>query len=202
MLILLIIGLILEPKGIIQLIPNLTIAEMFPLLGLISIFLLLIAWIKPLHKKEMIIATILVILQGRFIVFLPFIYAPSLIHSIQFLKNKYKINFYYMISFYALIGILAFCIIGLNYFPAPETQKIVFDSTKIAVDQNIILYNDWELGYLVRNQQYDTKFFSSWPNPDYNKLVKPFYALTNKSLDCETVYKTNEYTLFYCEKQT
>jgi len=182
-----------------QLIPYFEVAEMFPLLGLTTIFLLFLAWIKPLHKKEMFVATILATLQGRFIFLIPIIYAPSLMSSLDYLNSKKKVNVYLFVGIYAIVGILAFSILTLDYFPEQNTFDIVLESISLAEDNNLLLYNDWEIGYLIRNQKYYTTYRGSPPNPDYNNLEKPFLALTKQKSECEKIFYSNNYTLVYCK---
>jgi hypothetical protein len=200
----LIIGLILEPRSWLGLIPNFEIAEMIPLRAGITILLLIIVWIKPLHKKEMLIATILILLQGRFMIFLPIVFAPSLINSIEHLKNKIKekkleIPIYFMIGMYAFFGLLGYGFLTLTYYPSQNTLDLVEQSVIMANDKNVVLYNDWGLGYFVRHQNYDTNYYGSIPHPDYNNLLPPYLAVTKQKLDCKQLMQKKPYHLYFCE---
>jgi hypothetical protein len=202
----LIIGLIFEPRSWLGLIPNFEIAEMVPLRAGIVILLLIIAWLKPLHKKEMLIATILILLQGRFMIFLPLVYAPSLINSLEYLKNKIKekklqIPIYLFIGMYAVFGIIGYGFLTLNYYPSQDTLDIVEQSVNISNDKNIVLYNDWELGYFIRHQNYDTNYYGSIPHPDYNNLKPPYLAITKQKLSCNTIQEKKPYYIYYCEQK-
>lgn len=198
-LITLIIGLIIEPKGLTALMPNLQIAEMIPLLGLISIFLLFLAWIKPLHKKEMIISTLLVCLQPKFMLFIPFIYAPSLINSFEYLKSKKVFNPYTIFGVYAVIGLIAFGFLTLTYYPDQTTLEFSEQSVLLQKDYNIPLYNNWSYGYFIKHYGYATNYYSSLPQPDYNGLEKPFLALTTFDLNCEVLQQEKMLKIYYCK---
>lgn len=197
--IILIIGLIIEPLSWQVLFPVIGIAEATPIIGLASIFILFFAWIKPLHKKEMLIATLLVLLQAKFMLFIPFIYAPSLINSFEWLKEKKKINPYTIFGIYAVIGVIAFGFLTLTYFPDQTTLEFSEQSVLLQKDYNIPLYNNWSYGYFVKHYGYPTKYYSSLPQPDYNNLDKPFLALTTFELDCEVLQQEKNLKIYYCK---
>jgi len=86
------------------------------------------------------------------------------------------------------VGLVFCCAFSfMAYFTAPTTQD--FDSIKEAIqlskDTNLPLYNDWDYGWWFWYNGYETKYKISFPNPDWNKLPKPYIAYTDLNLPCE-----------------
>jgi hypothetical protein len=66
--------------------------------------------------------------------------------------------------------------------------------------KNTKCFNDWSIGWWVVAEGGDTSFKSSIPDPDYNKLPKPYSALTSQILfDCNLINSQGIIKYYRCE---
>lgn len=83
---------------------------------------------------------------------------------------------------------------GLNMYPTQSDLEEMKSAIKLSKDNNVILYNDWGDGWILVSLGYNTEYKSSYPNPDWNKLQRPFIAWSKTEiLDCNKVTKKIQY---------
>jgi hypothetical protein len=84
----------------------------------------------------------------------------------------------------------------------PEDILLAQQSAHLAMDNNIVLLNDWSLGWVIINEGYNTPYKSSIPQPDYNNSPSPAYLFINKltkiNKQCEKVSESPNYYLLKC----
>lgn len=72
---------------------------------------------------------------------------------------------------------MAFFFIGFFSTPNIYDMNQMESAIALAEDNNILLYNDWEVGWQITYLGYDTNYRASFPDPDYNntnnKVRKP-----------------------------
>lgn len=91
-----------------------------------------------------------------------------------------------------------FSMMGFLSYPTTQQFETIDVAIGLATDNNILLVNDWDYGWLVEYKGYSTEYKASFPNPDWNKLDRPFVALTDTNLDCEH-YDFNKPSVFICK---
>jgi hypothetical protein len=60
-------------------------------------------------------------------------------------------------------------------------------------------YNDWSYGWWIVSFGGKTDFKSGIPDPDYNSIQRPFFALTAKNLDCDSIGASGLLKAYHCE---
>lgn len=94
-----------------------------------------------------------------------------------------------------VILIPALFIIGLSVEPSHSDLQEIENIIDLADENNLKVYNEWSYGWMFIYKGYDTNFKSSWPNPDWNNLNRPFYAYSKEELPCEKLQGKRSY---YC----
>ena len=176
------------------------IAEEAPIIGLFLIAHLF----KPLKttiNKPLLYTSIFLILIG--LVKLKYIFLCVPILVMVWMLNPQPIKFIFInLKRISLISIIAIAIYGLIFFfssPSISEMNLVKESIQLSHDTNYPFINDWSYGWWITNQGYDTKYKSSYPNPDWNNIDPPIVALTSTDLNCLLVDKVGEMKLFKCE---
>ena len=199
-------AIILMPESLTMLSPNFGVDELMPIIGIISIGFLIFGAIKLFKKKETSISTLLLVLQGRFYIFVPFLWSLSVVNLIQFVesKSKYKNVFKNIMIVWCFIGLLGLGYITTFYAPSPDDIILAELSAHKALDTNTILLNDWGLGWVIINSGYDTNYKAMYPQPDYNNFVAPAYLFKNKLIDtnrkCDLIGESTNFNLLYCKQ--
>ena len=101
-----------------------------------------------------------------------------------------------------VVGLVFSCVFAFMAFnTAPNLTDFnqIKDAIKLSADLNVPLYNDWSIGWWVWYAGYDTNFKAGYPNPDWNKLERPFVALTKEELACELQNKQANTKIFICK---
>ena len=123
---------------------------------------------------------------------------PFLALGMVVFEEKYKhIKHFPNLVHIAICFAIVFSFMGLWMSPTPTQFENIDYAYELGEDLNIPVYNDWTYGWWIKYLGHDTNFKSSYPNPDYNNLSKPFIALTRKKLDCEYIDFNNP-SIFIC----
>lgn len=184
----LVLAYFLFPSSVVGfLVPSLVVESMFGL-GLLDLFVLVVFLPFCLDFREgevflplgLLVGFLFVLLQGKFVfVLIPFVLL-GIVRFVSLIEQKgHSMNLLIPLSFFML-----FCMNVAFFYAEPSVEQmfLVKDSVKMAEDNNLQLYNDWSYGYWVNYYNYDTNFRGSFPDPDYNLLQKPFFALSDKNL--------------------
>lgn len=100
------------------------------------------------------------------------------------------------------IPVLAFCVLfcigwfvmGFSMYPTQTDLTEMKEVVNYVKDTNQLLFNDWGDGWMLISLGYDTNFKSSFPNPDWNKLERPFVAWSKeKIVGCVLKGKRTQY---------
>lgn len=103
-------------------------------------------------------------------------------------KKKIEIK---PIVFVIVFGI-GFVISGVSLYPQQsdfvEMQEIIV----LSKDNNVPLYNEWGSGWFFEYLGFETNYKVSYPDPDWNRLDKPFYAYSRiQDLNCSKINKNS-----------
>lgn len=177
------------------------IAEELPLVGLIFVIHIIHFW-KKIPKTFKLYSLFLIVLGALKSKFM-FIATPLLLVGLLDKQLKEGITLKREIFGIKKIPILYICIIlligyflmGINLYPTQNDLNEMKNAIQLSKDKNIILYNDWGDGWIFTYLGYETNYKISPPNPDWNKLTKPFFAWSKQDFNCEKVTKS----LWFCD---
>ncbi len=190
-----------------QIIPRITritsfsqtkILEEIPLIGMFGVLPFLPG--LKFTPKKILLPTIFLfgagLVQNKFMILsIPFLAIGFTLFFEKLEKMKW-LPHYLIICF---LCVFVFGFMSLSVSPTQEEMNLVEESVLLANDLEVPLYNDWTYGWWITYKGYETNYKSSWPDPDYNNLSKPFVALTKQDLNCLLVSKENEIKIFNCE---
>lgn len=166
--------------------PTDIISEELPLIGIV--FILHIITMHKYIQKNLWPYAIFLIFLG--LVKLKYIFLSSILLGVGLVNKELNGGLKTKQGTIPLLPIAFLCLIGLTIsslylFPTQKDVKEIDFAIQYATDNNIILVNDWGVGWLIESRGYQTKYKISRPNPDFNNLNKPFVAYTKQKLDCE-----------------
>lgn len=166
--------------------PNDLVSENMPFVGLVFI-LHIISFYKYVDKKFFAYSLFLIFLG---LINLKYVFLASILLGVGLVNKEISGGIQTKQGRIPLLPIAFLCLIGLTItslylFPTQSDVKEIDFAIQFAKDNNIVLVNDWGVGWLIESRGYQTKYKISRPNPDFNKIDKPFVAYTKKSLDCE-----------------
>lgn len=172
------------------------VAEELPLIGIIFI-IHIIHFYKYIPRKY-IIPTI--ILTGIGLIKLKYLFLATPFLLIGLIKKEQLTGICIAekripLLFIILILGVGWVITAINLYPTDSNIQEIQEVIRLSNDNNIVLYNDFGSGWLITYLGKEVEYKASYPNPDYNNLKKPYYAYTNKKLDCT---KINNKT-YFCE---
>lgn len=153
---------------------------MLPLFGLV--FVLPFVFLSK-NKKILFGATISIVLflfNMKFFIFLMPFLGLGIGYVLDFVKDKQQVkNFLWVL---AIILIVSFNVAFFFAQPTFEEHKLSLEAVTFAKDNNLELYNDWSVGYLILDKGLDTGIYGGGPDTNYYLYEKPFVALTNQDL--------------------
>jgi hypothetical protein len=198
-----IIGLIPITQQIIPRINNVfqttqkKILEEIPLIGIFGILPFLLG--LKFTPKKILLPTILLfaagLIQNKFMILtIPFLAIGFTLFFEKLEKLRWIPNYLIL----CLLAVSIFGFLSLSVSPTQQEMNLVEESIIFSQDNNLELYNDWTYGWWLTYKGFDTNFKSSYPNPDYDNIEKPFVALTQQDLNCLIIKKENNMNLFKC----
>ena len=146
-------------------------------------------------------------LAGWAMLIVGFIKIKYMLFAIPFLamgfvefENKYKPKFkrWPNLIVVGLAFCLAYSMLGLFASPTTGQFALVDETIELGTKDKLPIYNDWQYGWWFVYKGFDTNFKASYPNPDYNLLSPPYYALTSRDLNCFLVQKELNLKLWRC----
>ena len=171
--------------SILQLIlfPNDLVSENMPFVGLVFI-LHIISFYKYVDKKFFGYSLFLIFL-GLFN--LKYVFLASILLGVGLVNKELKNGLQTKQGRIPLIPIAFLCLIGLTItslylFPTQSDIKEIDFAIQYAKDNNLPLYNDWGVGWLIESRGYSTIYKISRPQPDWNNLERPFVAYSKREL--------------------
>lgn len=175
---------------------NNAVSEEIPLVGLVFILHILHFW-KKTPKPFFFYGTLILflgILKAKYM----FLATPFLIMGLIQKHQETGLHIPKLgiknipiipLSFFLLIG--WFVMIQFAYPTQTDIQEMK-NAIQLSKDLNIPLYNDWGDGWTFVSLGFDTNYKISTPNPDYNKLKKPYIAYSKTQLDCKNITKKTQ----------
>jgi len=98
------------------------------------------------------------------------------------------------VLYVCLILMVGWVVMGLSMYPTQSDLNEMKRAVSYSLDTNQQLYNDWGDGWMLVSLGYDTNFKSSFPNPDWNSLPRPFVAWSKeKIVGCVLKGKRTQY---------
>lgn len=111
---------------------------------------------------------------------------PFLMLGIGFLLKKFDVNpFKLMLACFFLI--ICWQIAFMFQQPTSEDFKLINETKQLQLDSNLIVYNDWSVGYWLNFVGVDTNLRGGGFEFNYLGVGKPFIALTSQELDCNKI---------------
>lgn len=153
---------------------------LLPLFGLVFIFPFVFFSKNRLVLLGSGFSLFLFLLNMKFFIFFIVFVALGIAQLLKIIEDKQQVrNFLWITSVFLLLG---FNIAFLLAQPTLEEHKIVSEAVEIANNQDLQIYNDWSIGYLILDKGKDTGIYGGGKETDYNDLQKPFIAITKKDL--------------------
>jgi hypothetical protein len=99
------------------------------------------------------------------------------------------------------IPVLAFCVLlsigwifmGVSSYPTGVDVQEMREAIQLSKDTNQLLFNDWGDGWLLISLGFDTNYYMSPPEPDFNSLKRPFVAWSLEEIvGCERISKRTQ----------
>jgi hypothetical protein len=99
------------------------------------------------------------------------------------------------------IPVLAFCVLlsigwifmGVSSYPTGVDVQEMREAIQLSKDTNQLLFNDWGDGWLLISLGFDTNYYMSPPEPDFNSLKRPFVAWSLEDIvGCERISKRTQ----------
>jgi len=106
---------------------------------------------------------------------------------VKFEEKYSNIKHFPNLIYIAITFSVVFSFMGLWTAPTLEQFDNIDNAFLLAEDLNVPIYNDWSYGWWIKYLGHDTNFVSSYPDPDYNNLSRPYVAISSKDLNCEIV---------------
>ena len=169
----------------------------FALFGVLPIFFLFVFKNKRIGLSTIILLVFCFFNTQFIILLLPFVLI-GVCHAFEMLEAKKAWQQINLLKILSIICLLGFGFMVLVQSPTQSDWLAVNKSIELAKDNNVPLYNDWETGYWVLFNGWDTDSFGGGKNPDYFDLDRPFVGLTKKHLDCSVVFEES-YNVYLCE---
>lgn len=175
------------------------VAEELPFVGLIFVFYLLPFW-KDI-PSELKWYSLFLIAFGALKSKYMFLAAPLLCIGLldkqlkQGIVLKRQIFGIKEIPVLYMCGILliGWCLMGINLYPTQSDLKEMSYAITYASDNNFPLHNTWGDGWMFVSLGYDTNYKISPPEPDWNKLTRPYIAWTDLNIvGCERISKRTQ----------
>lgn len=115
----------------------------------------------------------------------------------QKILGKYKTP---NLIFFCICASISFGLLATTMQPTQKDLDLIDYSIKASQELKTPLYNDWSYGWWIEYKGQPTEYKSSYPNPDYNSLKKPFLALTiyDTNQECITLKENKPLKLLYC----
>ncbi len=144
-------------------------------------------------------------LTGWVLFVIGFIKIKYMLFAIPFLalgmvkfEEKYSnIKHFPNLIYIAITFSVVFSFMGLWTAPTLEQFDNIDNAFLLAEDLNVPIYNDWSYGWWIKYLGHDTNFVSSYPDPDYNNLSRPYVAISSIDLNCE-VFLDGRPAVFIC----
>jgi hypothetical protein len=93
------------------------------------------------------------------------------------------------LMFCAIFGV-GLILMTTQLYPTQTDLSEIKELSKISIDQNIPLYNDWGAGWFFVYEGYDTLYKSGrWPAFDWNALKKPYLVYSKGEVPCPRIPK-------------
>jgi hypothetical protein len=167
------------------------VSEEIPLVGLVFILHILHFWKRI--PKPLFLYGLLLLFLGALKSKYMFLAVPFLIAGLldKYLKEGLHIPKLGMNNL-PLIPVSMFLLVGwvvmVSFaYPTGSDMSEMKQAIELHNTTNIPLYNDWGDGWTFVSLGYDTNYKISYPNPDWNKLQRPFLAYSKTELGCEHI---------------
>ena len=87
------------------------------------------------------------------------------------------------------------------YFQEPQSSQMVLvqEYVFLCKDSNVSCFNDWSVGWWLLVEGGTPSNRAGPPNPDYNRLSRPFIALTQESLECTLLNGFGRIKTYRCD---
>lgn len=80
------------------------------------------------------------------------------------------------------ILLIGWVVMGVSAYPTQSDLMDMKTVISVAEKDGVKLYNDWGDGWIFVSLGYDTNYKMSIPNPDWNKLERPYMAWSTDEL--------------------
>ena len=172
------------------------VSEEIPLLGLVFVLHLLHFWKKI--PQPFTIYGIGLLVMGAIKAKYMFLATPFLLMALIkkeksgglfFGKTRLKLH----VPLFCVVFAVGLIFMDVTAYPQQSDLDEMRTLIQTSHDTNVPLYNEWDSGWIFEYLGFDTSYKMYYPNPDWNKLSKPFLAYSTKDLDinCSKISKNS-----------